>query len=170
MKTKKAQVWSLDLMSAMALFLVGIVVFFTYSINQPGEAEDNLELLFYEGKVIASSLLSPGYPTQWDSDNVATIGLTDDGRINNTKLKELYDMTSITEDNDYNLSKNILNTRFDYYIFFETNMTSIAPDLDGIGKLGTTRDNVNAKNLIKTTRFTVYQNKTTPLYLYTWEE
>lgn len=167
MKNKQAQIWSLDLMAGMTLFLIGIVIFFIYSLNQPGEAEDNLELLFYEGKVTANSLVSSGFPEKWDSNSVITLGIADDGRINNTKLKSLHDMINA---GNYTQTKNILNTRFDYYFFFENNMTSIDPNLDGIGKPGTTRNNVNAKNLIKTTRFTVYQNKTTPLYLYTWEE
>lgn len=167
MKSKQAQIWSLDLMAGVALFLIGIVIFFTYSINQSGEAEDKLELLFYEGKVVANSLVSSGYPEQWNSGNVITLGIADEGRINNTKLQALHDMIQA---GNYTQTKNMLNTIYDYYIFFEDNMTSIPGSPDGIGKPLTTRDNVNARNLIKTTRFTVYENKTTPLYLYIWEE
>jgi len=168
MITKKAQVWSLDLMTAMALFLVGIMIFFMYSMNQSGEAESKLEILFYEGRVIGNSLVSPGYPENWDSASVATIGLVDNGRINNTKLQILYDM--INTENKYSATKNIINTEYDYYFFFEENMTSIGPNVDGIGKPGATRNNIEARNLIKTTRFVVYENATTPIYLYIWEE
>ena len=45
-----------------------------------------------------------------------------------------------------------------------------AIEFQGIGKPGVNKDNIDARNLIKTTRFTIYKNKTVPLYLYIWEE
>lgn len=168
MKDKHAQIWSLDLMVAVILFLSGIMVFFVYSINQPGETQDNFELLFYDGKAITDSLLSSGYPANWNSSNVIILGITDDDRINETKLENLYDMIYI--DNDYQATKNLLNTGYDYYIFLYENMTINSNEVEGIGKPGTTKDNITARNLVKITRFTIYQNKTTPLYLYIWEE
>lgn len=155
-------------MAAMMLFLVGIMVFFTYTLNQPGEAQENFELLFYDGRVIADSLMSSGYPQKWDSSNIVTLGITDNNRINETKLESLYNM--IYTDNNYSYTKNLLNTRYDYYIFLDENMTINSNQVEGIGKPGATKNNIDARNLIKITRFTIYQNKTTPLYLYIWEE
>ena len=166
MKNKHAQIWSLDLMAGMMLFLVGIMIFFTYTLNQPSEAQDNFEMLFYDGKIIADSLMSSGYPQQWNSTSAITIGITDENRINETKLKNLYDITTV----DYTSTKRLFNTKYDYYFFFEENMTIDSNEVEGIGKPNANKDNINARNLIKITRFTVYQNKTTPLYLYLWEE
>ena len=42
--SKKGQAWSLDLVSGLAIFLVGIMIFFTYSLNQPTQAKETLEL------------------------------------------------------------------------------------------------------------------------------
>ncbi len=169
MKTnKRAQIWGIDLMSGMVLFIVGIVILFVYSLNQSNEVQDNFELLFYEGKIIADNFLSSGYPSDWNSTNVITIGISDNSKLNETKLENLYEMIYIN--NNYSTTKNSLNTQYDYYFFLNQNMTINSTEIEGIGKPGITKDNINVKNLIKITRFTIYQNKTTPFYIYIWKE
>ena len=79
---KRAQIWGLDILAGMALFLIGIVVFFVCSLNQPVEAQDNFELLFYDGKIIADNLMSQGYPSDWNSSNVISLGISSDDKIN----------------------------------------------------------------------------------------
>ena len=165
---KKAQIWGMDILAGMALFLIGVIVFFIYSLNQPSEAQDNFEFLFYEGRIIADSLMSPGYPLDWNSTNVITIGINSDDKINETKLERLYEM--IYTENNYALTKNIFNTQYEYYFFLEQNMTINSTEIEGIGKPGITKENIDAKNLVKISRFTIYQNKITPLYVYIWEE
>lgn len=167
MKTE-AQMWSLDIMSGLALFLVAIMVFLIYSINQPSQARDSFELLRYDGKIIADNLLSEGYPKNWNSSKAITIGLTTNNKVNQTKLEALYQMIYV--ENNYEKTKNLFNTQYDYYFFFNQNMTVSAGQIEGIGKPGTDKNNINAKDLIKITRYTIYQNKTTPLYLYIWQE
>ncbi|MCD4771194.1 hypothetical protein K8R30_02125 [archaeon] len=164
----RAQIWSFDLLAGMTLFLVGIVIFFVYSLNQPGQTQDTFELLSYEGNIVANNLMASGYPEKWNLTNVVTIGITDGNIINQTKLEQLYEMIYVQ--NNYTLTKHLLNTQYEYYFFLDENMTVNSTQVLGIGKPGATIDNVTAKNLIKTTRYTVYQNKTTPLYIYTWEE
>ena len=155
-------------MAGLALFLVGIAIFFIYSINQPSQSKETFELLNYDGKMIADTLLSQGYPENWNTSNVITIGLTTSNKINQTKLENLYQMIYVQ--NNYARTKNLLNTGYDYYFFLTENMTVGAGPIEGIGKPGTTKNNINAKDLIKITRYTIYQNKTIPLYLYIWQE
>ena len=169
MKTKKrAQIWGIDLMSGMALFIIGIVAFFMYSLNQPNEVQDNFELLAYEGKIIANNFMSSGYPTDWNSENVITLGISSDNKIDETKLERLYEMIYVND--DYLATKNLVNTQYDYYFFLNQNMTINSTGVEGIGKPGVTKNNISAKNLIKITRFTIYKNKTTPFYIYIWKE
>ena len=110
---KKAQIWGIDLMAGMVLFLVGIIAFYMYSLNQPGEAQDNFEILIKEGKVISNNLMSSGYPRQWNSTNVVRLGITDGNMINETKLEYLFNMTN----DNYGATKNLLNTNYDYLFF-----------------------------------------------------
>ena len=162
-KNKHAQICGLDVLSALTLFFVGIMIFFIYSINQPGESRETYELLSSDGKIIANNLMSPGFPENWNTNNVITLGLTTDNKINETKLEKIYNM-------DYSQTKRLFNTIYDYYFFFDDNIVTPSLNIEGIGKPGATKNNIDAKNLIKTTRFTIYKNKTVPLYLYIWEE
>ncbi|MFH1291256.1 MAG: hypothetical protein ABIH79_01740 [archaeon] len=165
---KGGQIWGFDILTGIVLFLVGIIVFFVYSLNQPSEAQDNFEFLFYDGKIIADNLMSSGYPLDWNSSNVITLGISSEDKINETKLERLYEM--IYTENNYTLTKTLFNTQYDYYFFLDQNMTINSIEVEGIGKPGVTKDNIDARNLIKITRFTIYQNKTTSLYIYIWEE
>ena len=168
MKFKHAQIWGLDIMVGLSLFLIGIMIFFTYTLNYSEETSETFDLLFYDGKILANNLMSEGYPQDWNSSTAIILGLTTDNRINETKLTNLYDM--IYTENNYTKTKGLSNTIYDYYFFFDDNMTIYGNPVEGIGKPGVTKNNINSKNLVKITRFTIYQNKTLPLYLYIWEE
>lgn len=168
MKYKKAQIWGLDIMMGLALFLIGIMIFFTYSLNQSEETTEVFDLLFYDGKILADNLMSEGYPIDWNSTNSVVLGLTSDNKINDTKLERLYDM--IYTENNYSRTKQLFNTKYDYYFFFDQNMTIDSNPVEGVGKPGVSKNSITSKNLVKITRFTIYQNKTLPLYIYIWEE
>ncbi len=163
MKTKKAQAWGTDLVIAFTIFSFSIIFFYFYSFNYSNETEDILELLTYEGNFIADSLLSPGYPDSWDESNVLEIGITTNGKINQTKLNTFYEFTQ----NDYERTKRIFGTKYDYYFFMEVPINST---LEGIGKPGINSTNLAALNLIKITRFTIYQNKPTTAYVYIFQQ
>ena len=167
MKSKKAQIWGFDLMIAMSMFLISVMVFFTYTLNYSEESKETFDLLLYDGEAIANNLMSTGYPDNWNSADVIVLGLTTDNKINETKLTKLYDI--IYTDNDYSKTKGLFNTMYDYYFFFDNNMTINSNSIEGIGKPGVSKNSVTSKNLVKITRFTIYQNKTLPLYIYIWE-
>jgi hypothetical protein len=164
----KAQIWGLDIMVASGLFVIAILIFFMYTVNNSEESYETFELLKYDGNSISNSLLSEGYPENWNSSNVITIGIATNNRINQTKLENLYSMIYI--EGNYSKTKTLFNTIYDYYFFLDENMTVYTNSIEGIGKPGVSKENIESKNLIKTTRFIIYENKTTPLYLYTWEE
>ena len=142
MKTnKRAQIWGMDLISGLMLFTAGMVIIFSYSLNQSDEGRDNFELLFYEGGALADNLLSSGYPSDWNSANVTTIGISDDGKLNETKLEQLYEMIYI--DNNYSTTKNLLNVQYDYYFFLDQNMTINSTEIEGMGNPSVTKENIS---------------------------
>lgn len=163
MKSKKAQAWGTDLIIAFIIFSFSIIFFYFYSFNYSNETEDILELLTYEGNFIADSLLSPGYPDSWEESNVIEIGITTNGKINQTKIENFYKFTQ----NDYEKTKRIFGTKYDYYFFMEDPINST---LEGIGKPGVTSTNITASNLMKITRLTIYQNKPTTAYVYIFQQ
>ena len=163
MKSKKAQAWGTDLVIAFVIFSFAIIFFYFYSFNYSNETEDILQLLTYEGNFIADSILSQGYPNSWNGTNVIEIGITTDGKINQTKIENFYQLTQT----NYNRTKQIFGTKYDYYFFMEDPINST---LEGIGKPGTNSTNIVASNLMKITRLTIYQNKPTTAYVYIFQE
>ncbi|MFA5174473.1 MAG: hypothetical protein WC438_04805 [Candidatus Pacearchaeota archaeon] len=164
-KNKSAQAWGMDLMIGVIIFSIGIIVFFIYSINAPGEQKENFQELSYQGNLIAKTILSEGYPLDWNDINAVKIGILSGDKINQTKLERFYDLSQ----SNYYKTKTLFNTKYDYYFFFDKNMTINSVEVDGIGKPGITRDNINASNLIKITRVVVYEDKPTTAYLYVFE-
>jgi hypothetical protein len=165
-KIKKSQAWGLDLIIAMVIFSVGITAFFVYSINYSREAEENFNLMKTEGDFIFNNILSSGYPSDWSAENVVVIGISDDGKINETKLERFFELAN----NDYDRTKFLFNTRYNYFFFFLDNMTIGSSVVRGIGKPGTVPENINSKNLVKITRMVSYKNKPMTAYIYIWEE
>jgi len=163
---KKAQIWGMDLMVGVIIFSIALTSFYFYTVNEVGGTEEKLGAIAFEARSITNTLLSSGYPEDWNSSNVIELGILSDGKINQTKLERFYDFAS----SDYSGTKRTFNTIYDYYFFMNENMTIYSNPVEGIGKAGTTRDNVNAKNLIKVNRIVVYNNKPVEAHLYLWEE
>ena len=166
MTEKTGQIFGLDLMIAMIIFLIGIMAFFLYSINSPSETKESLSSLFYDGDLITDSLLSEGYPQDWNSDDVIKIGISDNKEINQTKLERFYDLAQT----NYAKTKSLFNTKYNYYFFLSQTMTINSEQVEGIGKPGVNKENIQASNLIKVTRVTSYNKKPVSAYLYIWEE
>jgi len=160
LKHKKSQAWGIDLMIAFAIFTFAIIMFYFYALNEPREAKENIDSLFYDGNIIADSILSEGNPKDWNSENVITIGILTDGKIDDEKLEEFYELSS-----DYDRTKILFNTKYDYYFFLGEPMILDAGNIEGIGKAPEEYD-----NLVKITRFTVYDNEPVTAYLYIYEE
>ncbi len=156
---KKAQAWGIDLFIASVIFTVGIIVFYVYTINDTGDAIKETDSLFYDGKMIADSILSEGHPENWTSDNVISIGIISDNKIDETKLEKFYNLTI----SDYNKACAIFNTRYNYYFVLNDSLIINGETVEGIG-----RDPIDSKNLIKITRLTIYKEKPTTAYLYIW--
>jgi hypothetical protein len=169
MKSKTAQGWGMDLIIAVSIFTMGLVAFYIYSLNSPGEAKENLETLSYEGRILANTILSEGSPANWDAENYFKIGILTNNKINETKLQYFHELTD--SDADYNDTKQKFDMSYEYY-FYLSDIMDIDGGIDGIGKPGVDRNSgyENAKNLVKVTRYTIYKNKPMTAYFYIWEE
>jgi len=162
---KRGQVWSTDIIMAFSIFLIAILVFFVYSVNYSGEADQTFSQISYDGEIILKNIFSEGHPQDWNTSNVINIGIMSENKINETKLERFYYLTQ----NNYSITKNIFKTTFDYYFFLEKNITINLTEIEGFGKSGTNKNNINSTDLIKITRFTIYNNKPTTAYLYIWK-
>ena len=156
MKKKAGQVWGFDLMMAVGLFLVGIIIFYIYSLNLTTDAQETLSQMDYTGNSISDSLLSPGYPEDWTSSDVIRIGLTTDNKLDQDKLEKFYAL-------DYQKTKQIFKTEYNYYLNLSIPLKISGVAISGIGQIST-----NTKNLVKISRVSIYNNEPVTLYLYIW--
>jgi len=164
--SKKSQAWGIDLMVGAFIFLIGITVFYIYSMNSPEESKETVESISYDSKFISDTILSEGYPINWNPSNVIRIGVLTKDKIDETKLEVFYNLAQT----DYNRTKILFDTKYDYYFFMDKNISSATINVRGIGKPNFDINNINAKNLIKVTRFVIYKDEPLTAYVYIWEE
>jgi len=157
--SKKAQVWGMDLIVAVIIFLVGLIVAYVYAINFLNEAQENFDELFYDGNLISSLILSDGTPKNWVPTNVEIPGIISDNKINQTKLDNFY---AFSQENYTGLRK-LLGTKYEFYFNFTYIKISGIGTINGIGK-----PIENPKNLVRIERFTIYENKPTKFTLFMW--
>jgi hypothetical protein len=165
-RSKRAQAWGTDLVIAVSIFSLALTAVYFYSINDSRSPEEKFESLFYDGGKISDSLLSEGYPDNWNSGSVSQIGLLSDGKIDPDKLEEFY----LLANSEYSRTKSLFNTRYDYYFFMEEPMIIDGVSVEGIGKPGFNRYSTDSQNLIKITRVVVYNNSVTSAYFYVFED
>lgn len=159
-KSKRGQAWGIDLMVASMMFIGGIVVFYLYSLNAADQTEEVLNKLSYDGNLIAKIILSEGFPKNWDEQNVVTPGILTENKIDQNKLEQLYNLSQ----NQYERTKYLLNTNYNYYIFLSEKITINGEEKDGIGSLPQ-----NPTNLVKINRITIYKEKPVNLNIYVWQ-
>lgn len=154
-KARKSQVWYIDFMVGIFIFVTIIVVYYQYYGNIVDESEAEWQEIIIDSKAISSSLMSAGYPLDWTNDTVGVVGITDGNyRVNITKLQRFKNMT-------YNQAKDAMKTRFDFYFFIEDqNGTMI--DSAGLNE-------TDPSFLVQTTRFVIYNSSVSRMVLHIWK-
>ncbi len=167
---KKAQAWGFDLMIALVIFIGGLVFFYTYSLNYQQESQEKLDEMLFEGDFIAESILSEGFPDDWNENNVVKVGITNNNKVNETKLENLYNLANANANSlGYAKTKSLLNTRYEFFFNFTDEIIfGGVPILEGgIGKNYAAQ---SYDNLIKINRFTIYRDEPVTLSLYVWDD
>ena len=164
----KAQVFSLDLIIGIIIFGSAILIYYKTTTNLSDQDEALLDDLLIDAKTISSSLMSQGYPYNWSKDDVVRIGISNDNRINETKLEQ-FSMISYKE------SRKLFGTVYNYYIFFRdrnNNILRFNESLEGIGKADVNSTNIqiveNPKKLVKITRLVIKDLDIAKMVIYLW--
>jgi hypothetical protein len=162
---KKAQVWILDVFFALMIFVAVLVIFFRSELNLSDNDEQALDEMMFESKLVSDSLLSTGFPRDWNSSNVTEIGIANNYRINLTKLDRLQQM-------GYTATKSRLRTKFDYYFYFES-VDGIMPvgSTEGYGKPLINSTNIlgqNPHNLVSLSRFAIFRSRPVRMVIFLW--
>lgn len=159
----KAQVFCFDMIVAVLIFSAAILVYYKTTTNLSDQDETLLDDLLIDAKSISGSLMSQGYPYNWTEDNVVRIGISDNNRINETKLEQFSGIP-------YNNSRKLFGTAYDYYVYFRDRNNNII--LEGIGKPGVNSTNIqtveNPKKLVKVTRLVIKKSDIVKMVIYLW--
>ncbi len=165
----------MDFIFAMIIFSICAVIFFSYLPNVQKQEFDLMNMVHFDGQMIAESLVFPGYPEDWTPTTVKYIGIVDGGSdINQTKLRH-FDNLSRT---DYLKTKTLLNVRSDFIIFFKeinglyrnlSGISYIGKEVEGITPLGINTTALSPTTLTKYVRILVYENTPIEMEVYTWQ-
>ena len=165
-KQKKAQALTTDFIIGLMMFIFLLITSITIIINIT--PDQTYEILYTNNLYISESLITPGFPQNWNETNVAIPGITTNQRLNLTKLNKFDNIP-------YETSKTLLLTENEYIIFFENssgiiNITkcvrgyNIQTDENCKPLLNTT----NIKNLVKTERYLIYNSQIIQMNIYSW--
>jgi len=160
MKKKKSQVWFLDFMVGITIFLIVIAIYFKYANNLTEDPSKKNAELIMDAKSISSALVTKGAPNPWNQTTVNVIGLTDGRqRIEDNKLLLFSNIS-------YSDAKLKLRTTYEYYFSLEyLNKTPILIDgKDGIGKAP-----LDVKNSVVIKRVLIYNSSLVNLVVNIWE-
>jgi len=155
---KRSQAWGIDISIASIIFIIGIIMFYLYTVDQQG-GDGGSDSMFEQGEVLADYILSEGYPENWNSTNVEKIGILNGNKINETKLENFYALSK----SDYLKTRSLLKTRYHYWFFLSESMIINSAEVEGIGLKPSSED-----NLARITRLTIYQNRPVTAYFYIW--
>jgi hypothetical protein len=151
---KRGQVWSLDLITSIVIFLLVLIPLFFLWIYINSQSQQ--QILFDEVENLALSvsdalIRTKGLPEYWDTSTVNVIGLASEENIlNATKVSYFLSMAG----SDYNRTRTLLTGGYDFFF----NLT----DLNGTA-YGTAGSKPAEKMLIPVERYCLYNERITKL-------
>ena len=167
MHKKRGQVWTLDFIIGMMLFLFTIIfaVKILYGIYSPGTNT----VVYRDAVFISDNLLSQGYPSNWTTSDVILPGIADNNRINLTKL-------AVYKNLEYYRAKTLLHSTSDY-IFFIRNSTSIINTGQCVYGYNVMTDsnctpiltNLAYSSLVRIDRVIIYNSTIMRMTVYAWK-
>jgi hypothetical protein len=102
----------MDFVIGLLLFSFTFFIYISYTNNMQKDDKGGLDLVIKDARAIASSLSIGGYPNEWDNNTLVRIGISDDQKLNETKMKNLIEL-------DYNKTKKSFGAVRDFFIFLE---------------------------------------------------
>ncbi len=167
--TKKSQVWTLDMITGVVLFLTVMVMYFLFSSNFLQSQDATFTDIYRSLEIVSGSLMTEGVPSNWTAGDIREIGITNGNyRLHVSKLSSLANM-------NYSTSKLLLKTQYDYLLFFENKSDDVMM-LAGqpyFGKPGVTKDNIEQleqpDTLLLAKRLLIHNSEIITMVVYLWE-
>ena len=177
-KSIKAQIFYTDFIVGILIILIAILLYYGYFLNIITDNKASLNEIITDANTISSSLITSGIPKEWTNESVQRIGLTDNRmRLSDNKLIEFQEI-------EYNTTRKLFSTRFDFVVFFEMANETIIPvnNKCSIGRPEIVSQPVvgicakpnisiiNPYNLVKDIREGIYNKDIVRINVYVWEQ
>jgi hypothetical protein len=164
---RKGQVWTVDLIGGVTIFLIVLIVFVIFANNLTSLESQDISSVYAESIIVSEALLAHG-PTENTSLSL-TSGFY---RINASRFLSLSQM-------DYTSLKLDFGISHDYLVFFEepngsviTFAVILGTPVQYIGKPGVTKENVHStqspQSIVSTKRFAIRNNDIITMVVYVW--
>lgn len=159
---KKAQVWTLDFIAGLLIFIVIIFIVIATLRNYVNNDDDYADIV-RESDHISSMLVGDGFPSDWNSTNVLIPGIADNNRINSSKLDSFDELT-------YSRQKTLLqNTGEFVFYFYNGAIINESQCFRGYALPGCTLAIPDsAENVAKTERVVILNSSIVKLVVITW--
>lgn len=149
-------------MVAVFIFVLFVVMYFTYSENLTVNEREDYEIMIMEAKTISNSLLSEGVPTDWNNFTVRRIGLISGNKqLNETKIGQLYNMSMDEGRRHFNIMHN-------YYILAYDKDGDVIKAPDNIKNSSGYINHTTSEQVVRITRIVPYNNALAELVIYVW--
>ncbi|MFH8080706.1 MAG: hypothetical protein QXO84_02385 [Candidatus Aenigmatarchaeota archaeon] len=91
----KAQIFSSDFIFASFIFILAIsITYYLWMIKMSDlEEEKSLNKITDHARIVSNVWMREGIPKYWNDENVIDLGLHDDGRLNETKMNYLKNLS-----------------------------------------------------------------------------
>lgn len=164
---RRGQAWYVDLFFGILIFVLSFSILMKSDVNLKTPEEDLQREMKIDGDRISSMLLSPGVPKDWNESNVISPGIIEQGKIDDSKLSSMINMT-------YPEVRSKLRSRFNF-MFMLLNQTHVVPfqGLDYYGKPGVSPGNISTAEspdqILKVSRLAVYGSEIVRLEVFVWD-
>ena len=174
--SRKAQAWYLDLVAGMFIFIAGLIVYYYANTNLSYDDKEIYDDISRDAESIASLLLTPGYPLDWDSETVEQIGVVTGQELDEGKWLQFSAIP-------YNESRRLLGTQNEFFAFLAEKNESIIniTSLCGIGDpsviagkdsdgncLPISLEEVRFADLAKKERYILHNGRVAKAVVYLW--
>ncbi len=108
--TKKAQTWIFDYLAGFLMFVFLLII--AINLLQSIDARSDYDVVSREADLISVSLMSEGFPSDWNYSSVVMPGILSEGQINMSKLDK-FDSFS------YERTKALFHVSGEYWLYFK---------------------------------------------------
>ena len=158
--TRKASVWYMDFGVGLLLFIIGTSIFFSFTNESIVQDDDQLNNMISSLKFASSSLMTRGYPEDWNSTTVKKIGLTDgNNRIIAQKVSRFANL-------DSDKVKYAFNSAYKYEICFRDENNDLV-EINGLSCIGEPSENSTYQVTVQ--RLVIYDDSIVKMGVSFWQ-